>query len=141
LRIIKGLKLGGKEMQTVIHSNDFPLTRALDLFIRRHAKKSMRACSDQVERVVVRLKDVNGPKGGDDKECCVEVRLANFAPIVVSKRNSDAYASIRQALGRASRTKLRQLAKRRDCKATQVMTQREEVFEQKEITQKIENTE
>ncbi|MFT6047884.1 MAG: putative sigma-54 modulation protein [Arenicella sp.] len=121
-------------MQIVIHSNDFPLTSALYLFIRRHAKKSMRACSDQVDRVVVRLKDVNGPKGGEDKECCVEVRLASFAPIVVSKRSSDAYASISQALGRASRTTLRQLAKRRDWQAAQVMTQREEVFEQQEIT-------
>ena len=103
-------------MQTLIHSNDFALTSALDSFIRSHAKKSMSACSDQVERLVVRLKDVNGPKGGNDMECCVEVKLAKFAPIVVSKRSSDAYASIRQALGRASRTTLRKVGKRRACK-------------------------
>ena len=109
-------------MQTLIHSNDFVLTSALDSFIRSHAKKSMSACSDQVERLVVRLKDVNGPKGGNDMECCVEVKLANFAPIVVSKRSSDAYASIRQALGRASRTTLRKVGKRRACKPSLDMT-------------------
>ncbi|MFT6409051.1 MAG: ribosome-associated translation inhibitor RaiA [Arenicella sp.] len=100
-------------MQTVIHSNDFAITRALDSFIKDHADKSMRVCADQVERLVVRLKDVNGPKGGQDKECCVEITIANHAPIVVSKRSSDAYASIRQALRRASRITLRKLGKRR----------------------------
>lgn len=105
-------------MQTVIHSNDFAITSALDSFIKDHATKSMRVCTDQVERLVVRLKDVNGPKGGVDKECSVEVKLARHAPIVVRKRSSDAYASIRQALGRASRITLRKLGKRRAYKPT-----------------------
>ncbi|MGK0375603.1 MAG: ribosome-associated translation inhibitor RaiA [Arenicella sp.] len=103
-------------MQIVIHSNDFAITSALDSFIKEHAKKSMRVCADQVESLVVRLKDVNGPKGGQDKQCCVEVKLANHEPIVVSKRSSDAYLSIRQALGRASRTTVRKLGKRRASK-------------------------
>ena len=126
-------------MQTVIHSNDFELTSALNSFIKQHTKKSMRACSDQVERIVVRLKDVNGPKGGDDKECSVEVKLANFAPIVVRKRSSDAYASIRQALGRASRTTLRKLGKRRDSKSSLQVTQEIEINEHLENTEQVEN--
>ncbi len=99
-------------MQTIIQSNDFALTRALDAFIKNQTNKSMSACSDQVEHVTVRLKDINGAKGGNDKQCSVEVRLANLAPIIVSKRSSDAYACIRKALGRASRTTLRKLGKR-----------------------------
>lgn len=100
-------------MQTIIHSSDFELTTALNNFIHEQSKKSMRACSDRIDRVVIRLKDINGPKGGNDKECSVEVKLTNSAPIVVSKRSDDAYASIRKALGRASRTTLRRLGKRR----------------------------
>lgn len=103
-------------MQTVIHSNDFALTDALNLFIKQQASKSMNACSDRIERLVIRLKDINGPKGGNDKECCIEVKLANHAPIVVSKRSSNAYSSIRKALERASRTTLRKLDKRRNLK-------------------------
>lgn len=100
-------------MQTVIHSNDFALTDAMDNFIKQQAGKSMKVCADQVERLVIRLKDINGSKGGQDKECCVEVKLANYAPIVVSKRSANAYSGIREALGRASRTTLRKLGKRR----------------------------
>lgn len=107
-------------MQMIIHSNDFSLTGSLDSFIRTHASKTMGVCSEQVEKLIVRLKDVNGPKGGDDKECCVEVQLANFAPIIVRKRSSDAYSSIRKALGRASRTTLRKVSKRRSAKVSQV---------------------
>ena len=49
-----------------------------------------------------------------EKECVVEVQLPNHATIVVSKKNANAYASIREALERASRTALRKLKKRRD---------------------------
>lgn len=128
-------------MHTVIHSNDFALTSALNSFIKQHTKKSMRACSDQVERIVVRLKDVNGPKGGDDKECSVEVKLANFEPIVVRKRSSDAYTSIRQALGRASRTTLRKLGKRRDSKLPSPMTKQTVAIEQTKIIEQTGNNE
>lgn len=114
-------------MQTVIHSNDFAITGALEAYIKEHAKKSMRVCADQVERLVVRLKDVNGPKGGQDKECCVEVQLANHAPIVVSKRSSDAYTSIRQALARAARTTVRKLGKRRASMPSKPLPQTETI--------------
>jgi ribosomal subunit interface protein len=103
-------------MQTVIRSSDFSLTDALETFIKQQARKSMRKCSSQVARLVIRIKDINGPKGGQDKECSVEVMLPNHGPIVVSKRSSDAYSSIRKALGRASRTTLRKLKKRRASK-------------------------
>ncbi len=100
-------------MQTAIHSSDFALTTALENFIHQQAGKSMKVCADRVERLVVRLKDVNGPKGGQDKECSVEVKMAHCEPIVVSKRSSDAYASIRKALSRASRVTVRRIGKRR----------------------------
>lgn len=107
------LHRGDTALKTTIHSNDFRLTQALERFIKRSINKSLLACIDQVERVSVRLRDINGPKGGDDKECCVEVKLSNAPTVVVSKRNSDAYTGIRKALGRASRATLRRLNKKR----------------------------
>jgi len=98
-------------MQTTIHSSDFALTDALENFIKQQVGQSMTKCSDRVESLIVRLKEINGPQ--HDKECIVEVKLAQQPPIVVSKRNADAYASIRSALSRASRTTLRRVKKRR----------------------------
>ncbi|MGK0273403.1 MAG: putative sigma-54 modulation protein [Cocleimonas sp.] len=104
-------------METVIQSQDFTLTEALKSFIKEHARKSMNSCSNHIKKINIHLKDINGPKGGEDKECCVEVQLANHAPIVVVKRSSDAYQSIRNALSRASRITLRKVGKRRTMKS------------------------
>ena len=100
-------------MQTAIHSSDFALTTALESFIHQQAEQSMKVCTDRVERLVIRLKDLNGPKGGEDKQCSVEIKLAHCDPIVVSKTSTDAYASIRKALSRASRIAVRRIGKRR----------------------------
>ncbi|MGH1543617.1 MAG: hypothetical protein ACRBHB_24670 [Arenicella sp.] len=100
-------------MQTAIQSPDFVITDALNLFIKDQIRKTMRGPAEHVEKLTIRLKDINGSKGGKDKECCVEIKLAEQAPVVVIKRNSNAYASIRSALVRASRTTLRRIQKRR----------------------------
>jgi ribosome-associated translation inhibitor RaiA len=100
-------------MQTAIYSSDFALTTALERFIHQQAQQSMKVCTDRVERLVIRLRDLNGPKGGEDKQCSVEIKLAHCDPIVVSKTSADAYASIRKALSRASRIAVRRIGKRR----------------------------
>lgn len=101
-------------MQTIIHSSDFRLTRALRRFIKQESKRTMNICSERVEKIIVRLKDLNGPKGGTDKECSVELRLRKRAPVIVSKRSSNTYKSIHRALERAARTARRKIVKRRD---------------------------
>ncbi len=101
-------------MQTIIHSTDFVLTDALETFIKQQVSQSMNICSNQVDRLIIRLKDINDPQ--HDKECSVEVILAHQAPIIVSKKNSNAYKSIKDALGRASRTVLRRSGKRQSSK-------------------------
>jgi hypothetical protein len=39
---------------------------------------------DRITRVEVHMSDANGGKGGDDKRCLLEARMANLAPIAVS---------------------------------------------------------
>jgi len=54
---------------------------------------------NQITRVEVHLRDVNGPKGaGDDKSCLMEARLAGRQPLVVSH----GAATVRQAIDGAS---------------------------------------
>lgn len=100
-------------MKTHIQAMDFSLTNALESFIKQHTEKSMRASANLIDHVSVRLKDLNGPKGGCDKECSVEVVIPNSPSIVVTKRNSNAYACIREALGRAARVTLRKISRKR----------------------------
>ncbi len=100
-------------MEMTIQTQGFKLTRSLEQFIRYQIIKALRCCSDNVERVVVRLKDINGPKGGEDKHCYVEIKLARKPMLVITKTHGDMYHSVRQTTKKAARTALRQLKKRR----------------------------
>jgi ribosome-associated translation inhibitor RaiA len=54
---------------------------------------------NQITRVEVHLRDVNGPKAtGDDKSCLMEARLSGRQPLVVSHDAS----TVRQAIEGAS---------------------------------------
>ena len=54
---------------------------------------------NQITRVEVHLRDLNGPKSvGDDKSCLLEARLAGRQPVVVSHEA----ASLRQAIDGAT---------------------------------------
>ncbi len=52
----------------------------------------------------VRLSDINGPHGGDDKRCLVEIQMPRLKPIVLDETNADMYAAIDRAADRAFQT-------------------------------------
>ena len=100
-------------MDMIIQTQGFKLTRSLEHFTREQINRAMSNCSERIDRVVVRLKDINGPKGGVDKHCSVEIKLANFPVTVVKKTSADMYTNIRKTSSRAARIALRQLKRRR----------------------------
>lgn len=58
----------------------------------------------RIHRVSVRLRDLNGPKGGQDKSCQIQMLLRNGAQLVVEKRASgwlDAVDAAASSVGRA----------------------------------------
>ena len=61
--------------------------------------KTFMACNE----VEVRLSDVNGPRGGADKECGIRVTLHRAGVVFVRAIGEDAYATVDKA---ASRLKL-----------------------------------
>jgi ribosome-associated translation inhibitor RaiA len=69
-----------------------------------------------VEEVVVRFEDVNGPRGGIDKECRLQVRLAPWGALEVEERRADLYAAIDVAAQRLGRAVARELERRRDAR-------------------------
>ena len=97
-------------MQTDIHVRGFSLTDALEHHIQNRLGFTFSHASSRVRRVFVRLSDLNGPRGGIDKRCLVEVRLDGLPAVVVEDVQSDMYTAIYRAIGRASRTVMRRLS-------------------------------
>lgn len=66
----------------------------------------------EVSMVVVRLRDVNGPKGGLDKHCQVSLRGPRVSA-VIGDVHEDAYAAVDLVVGRLTHAVGRVLERRR----------------------------
>ena len=67
-----------------------------------------------VETVTIRLGDVNGPRGGVDKECSVTVRLRRKGAVRVTHRHHDLRAAVDGAAERLARRIARHLDRLRE---------------------------
>lgn len=91
-------------MRIEIRSSGFTTTEALREHVRRRLGSVLSRRADGVRRVVVRMSDENGPKGGIDKRCRIEASLLGLPQQVVEAEAGDLYAAIDSAskrLGRA----------------------------------------
>lgn len=100
-------------MEIEIQARNFPVTRALRAHTERRIACAFNKCCRHVRRILVRLSDINGPRGGNDKRCHLEVMLPGGA-VVIEDTESDLYVAISRAASRAGRTVLRRLGRSRD---------------------------
>lgn len=71
--------------------------------IRRRASFALSRLQARIARVEVRLSDINGSRGGVDKQCRVMVTLTNGPAAVVEDLDADLPTLIDRALARAGR--------------------------------------
>ena len=101
-------------MQIDIQARNFSLTDALRSHAERRLRFALACCDDHIQRVVMRLSDINGPRGGADKRCHLQVVLDGLPDVVVEDIEADLYIAIDRATDRAGRTVGRRLARQRD---------------------------
>ena len=100
-------------MQIDIQTHGFTATVALREHVARRLQHALGCCADRISRATVRLSDVNGPRGGVDKRCQIQVRLATLTDVVIEDTEADLYVAIDRAAERAGRTAVRHLARQR----------------------------
>ena len=101
-------------MQTDIQAHNFTLTNALRVHIERRLGFALSNRDVHIRRVMVRLSDINGPRGGEDKCCHIQVVLPQLPDVVIEDIQADLYAAIDRAADRVGRTVGRRLARHRD---------------------------
>ena len=94
-------------MKVDVHAQGFPLTEALTEHTERRLRFALKHAADRVQRVSVRLADVNGPRGGVDKKCSVHITLSGAPDVVTEDTEADMYVAINRAVDRVGRTVLR----------------------------------
>lgn len=83
--------------------------------LQEHVTRRLSALSrwaDAVHQVVVRLRDDNGPRGGVDKVCLIQLELSQGAPVAVHAASTDFYTAVDMATRRAERAVRRVLDRR-----------------------------
>lgn len=96
-------------MQIDIQARHFPMTDALRSHAERRLRFALTCCDDHIQRVIMRLSDVNGPRGGADKRCHLQVVLNHLPDVVVEDTEADLYVAIDRATDRAGRTVIRKI--------------------------------
>jgi len=81
--------------------------------IRRRTRTLFGRYGEVVERVTVRIRDVNGPRGGVDIECRIKVVLSGFPSVVAERRTTTLETAFRGALTAAGRSVSQTLRRRR----------------------------
>ena len=100
-------------MQIEIHARDFVLTDGLREAVERRLRFALGRFDERPLRVNVRLSDINGPRGGEDKHCAIQVRVGGLPDIVVEDTEADLYAAVNRATERVARTLRRKLQRAR----------------------------
>jgi putative sigma-54 modulation protein len=101
------------EMIVELRSRGFALTPALRAYVERRLAFALDRHLDRVARVRVVLFDVNGPKGGADKACRIDVRLRGGRVARATSVERDGYASIDRTAHRVARLVAREVARER----------------------------
>jgi ribosome-associated translation inhibitor RaiA len=86
------------------------MTDALENHVHKRLDFTLSRAGRRVRSVDVRLSDINGPRGGIDKRCLIEIRLDDLPIVVVDDTQADLYTAIDRAATRAGRTVMRRLA-------------------------------
>ncbi len=98
-------------MNIAIQSNGLVLTESLRAYVYRRLETSLGWALTR--RLAVWLSDINGPRGGRDKRCKIQISLDNGKSVVIEDTEEDMYAAIDRAAERADRALARQLARNR----------------------------
>ena len=100
-------------MNVQINSLNMQHSSALRDHVVAQLERSLRSVRDRITRIVVRFHDDNGPRGGTDKRCTVEVRLAGVEPLLAEQRHADVFRAAAGAVTRVRRAVRRRIERNR----------------------------
>lgn len=101
-------------MRIDIQDLGFPLTAAILDHTERRLRFAFTRSGDRIKRVVVRLGDRNGPRGGEDKFCRMRVYLEHAPSVLIEDAGADLYAVIDRVAERAGRNVAKQVDRLRE---------------------------
>lgn len=100
-------------MNVRIQTQGFTVTPPIGARVHERFGHALDRYADELIDIDVFLKDVNGPKGGDDKQVTVRLRIRHLAPFTISTTHHDLYKAIDASARRARRMVRRTVQKKK----------------------------
>jgi ribosome-associated translation inhibitor RaiA len=104
-------------MRLYIRSKNGRLPKELYEYLHARLAFALARFDHRILDITVSLTELNGPKGGVDKQCRLVVRLRPKGKITIEQSGNDFVAAISLAANRASYAVSRTLKRRRDARA------------------------
>lgn len=115
---------GATEIPANLRTSGVSLSKESRALIRRRLRRRLGKFSRSIERVSIRVTDVNGPRGGVDRRCRVKVVLSRLPSVVVEGQSTSVETAVGDALAGAERAVRRTLQRRRMKPITQKVRRR-----------------
>lgn len=96
-------------MRIKMTARDFELTDSLREYVEYRLAFALSPFQDRIRGVVVVLSDINGPRGGIDKRCLLQVRLRGLSELIIEETEADFQIAVSRAADRAKRVLGRRL--------------------------------
>lgn len=103
-------------MKLLVVGEKTSVSEGLHDFITRRLHFALGRFAPEIERVTTRVGDVNGPRGGVDQRCRMEVKLRGLENVLSEARAADVEAAVAFAAERLGRGVARALERRRHTK-------------------------
>ncbi len=100
------------ELRLRVRHADVP--EILRTYAERRLGFALRRFADRIGPVTVRIDDLNGPRGGIDKLCCIRVRLVPSGTVMMYEVDTDTVVAIDRVADRVVRAVRQELGRRRD---------------------------
>lgn len=100
-------------MRIDLHCDGVEAAPGLQDYVARRMRFAVGKFRDHIQWARIKVADVNGPKGGTDKRCVVQLKLRNLPDVVFAITQIDVRAAVDEAADRVSRVLAQRLRRSR----------------------------
>jgi ribosome-associated translation inhibitor RaiA len=90
-------------MRHEFHWKNSSRSKAAEAYARRRANLALDRFIERIDVLLLKFEDLNGPKGGIDKRCTIEVK-GRFAPRIASASAPNYFAATARAFDKIERS-------------------------------------